>query len=198
METHHLPPPRFAGAPPWEIGRPQPALTALAESGGFSGRVLETGCGSGENGLMLAALGLRVVGLDVDAAALEQAGRKARERGLDARAAFRRFDIRELAELGEMFDTAVDSLLFHALDAETRRNYVAGLHSVLRPGGRLYVLCYSDRHVGPPDVPHKVSLKDIRAAFAGGWSLDEVLATSSASNVHPDGVAAWLITCTRR
>jgi SAM-dependent methyltransferase len=187
----------MAGAPPWDIGRPQPALVALAESGGFSGRVLETGCGSGENGLMIAALGLPVLGIDIDAAALEQAERKARERGLDARATFLRFDIRELAALGESFDTAVDSLLFHALDPRSRRNYVAGLHAVLPPGGRLYVLCYSDRHAGPPDVPHKVSLDDIHDAFGDGWRIDEVLATSSASNLHPDGVAAWLITCTR-
>lgn len=147
---------------------------------------------------MIAALGSPVVGIDLDAAALEQARRKARERGLDTRASFLRFDIRELAALGETFDTAVDSLLFHALDAPTRRTYVAGLHSVLRPGGRLYVLCYSDRHIGPPDVPHKVSLDDIHEAFGDGWSVDEVLATNSASNVHPDGVAAWLVTCTRR
>ena len=201
MEAHGRPSriaPHFTGAPPWEIGRPQPALVALAASTRFSGPVLETGCGTGENGLMIAALGLEVVGLDLDAAALEQAERKALARGLDGKASFLRFDVRKLPELGRTFGTAVDSLVFHALDAPSRSEYVAGLHSVLRPGGRLHVLCYSDRHVGPPDVPHKVSLDTVHDAFDEGWSVDAVQATTSASNLHPDGVAAWLITCTRR
>jgi cyclopropane fatty-acyl-phospholipid synthase-like methyltransferase len=185
------------GVPPWEIRRPQPALAALAESGGFSGRVLDTGCGSGENALMIAATGLEVVGLDLDVSALADAERKAEERGLRGKVTFRCFDIRRLAELGEAFDTAVDSLVFHGLDEATRRDYVSGLRAVLRPGGRLYVLCYSDRHVGPPDVPHKVSLDDVHAAFSDGWSVTDAEPTTSASNVHHHGVSAWLITCTR-
>jgi hypothetical protein len=35
--------------PPWEIGRPQPALLALAEAGAIHGRVLDMGCGTGEH-----------------------------------------------------------------------------------------------------------------------------------------------------
>lgn len=146
---------------------------------------------------MIAATGLEVVGLDLDVSALARAQDKARRRGLADRATFRCFDIRNLAELGVLFDTAVDSLVFHGLDDSLRRSYVAGLHTVLRPGGRLYVLCYSDRHVEPPDVPHKVSPADVQAAFSDGWAVTGVEATTSASNLHPDGVAAWLITCTR-
>lgn len=182
---------------PWEIGRPQPALVTLAKDNRFSGRVLEAGCGTGENALMIAALGLEVVGIDVDASALADAERKARERGLDGAATFLRFDVRNLAEWGEAFDTVVDSLLFHALDGQLCEAYLAGLRTVLRPGGRLYVLCYSDAHVTAPVPPHAVSRAEILTAFAEGWTVDAVQATSSASNLHPDGVAAWLITCTR-
>ena len=37
----------YQGAPPWEIGRPQPEVVRLAENGAFRGAVLDVGCGSG-------------------------------------------------------------------------------------------------------------------------------------------------------
>ena len=53
------------GAPPWDIGAPQPAIVRLAAAGGFTGAVLDAGCGTGENALHIAARGLSVVGVDV-------------------------------------------------------------------------------------------------------------------------------------
>jgi SAM-dependent methyltransferase len=41
----------YHGTPPWEIGRPQPALAELAEAGALRGRVLDVGCGTGEHAL---------------------------------------------------------------------------------------------------------------------------------------------------
>jgi hypothetical protein len=46
-----------------------------------------------------------------------------------------------------------------------RAAYVHGLRSVLRPGGRYFMLCYIDAQ---PDVPHRVSLGDTLAAFTTG------------------------------
>lgn len=83
---------RFAGRPwdasyddgpaPWDIGGPQPTIARVASEGGFTGAVLDAGCGSGENALHLAALGLKVVGVDVAPTALARARAKAVERGL--------------------------------------------------------------------------------------------------------------------
>src|ERR1039458_5240791 len=47
----------YAGTPPWDIGRPQPAFLALAEAGTIRGRVLDVGCGTGEHALMAASMG---------------------------------------------------------------------------------------------------------------------------------------------
>ena len=58
------------GPPPWDIGRPQPAIVRLASQGGFGGAVLDAGCGTGENALHLASLGLSVLGVDVAETAL--------------------------------------------------------------------------------------------------------------------------------
>ena len=53
------------GPAPWDVGRPQPAVVRLASAGGFAGAVLDVGCGTGENALHVAALGLPVLGVDV-------------------------------------------------------------------------------------------------------------------------------------
>ena len=49
----------------------------------FTGAVLDAGCGTGENALHLASLGLPVLGVDVAATALATARRTAAERGIE-------------------------------------------------------------------------------------------------------------------
>ena len=186
--THH---------PPWDVRQPQPAVQRLVEDGLFTGQVLDVGCGYGENALLIAASGLSVTGIDLDAEGLRRAVEQSRERSLGSRTRFVSFDVRQLATFGEAFDTVLDSLVFHSFEGRARREYVAGLRSVTRPGGRLHVLCYSDRHVGPPSPPHKISRADNSEAFGEGWRLDAVRATTSVSNLAPDGIASWLVTCTR-
>ena len=72
------------GPPPWDIGEPQPAIVRLASEGAFAGAVLDAGCGTGENTLHVAALGLRTVGVDVAKTAVSIARGKAAARGIDA------------------------------------------------------------------------------------------------------------------
>src|SRR5437016_13225526 len=49
--------------PPWDIGRPQPAFVELVQAGELNqGRVLDVGCGSGENARYLAERGFSVIG----------------------------------------------------------------------------------------------------------------------------------------
>src|ERR1700727_1288180 len=72
------------GPAPWDIGRPQPAILRLAGEGAFAGAVLDAGCGTGENALQLASLGLPVLGVDVAETALSIAREKAAGRGIDA------------------------------------------------------------------------------------------------------------------
>ena len=72
------------GPAPWDVGQPQPAIVRLASAGGFAGAVLDAGCGTGENALHVAALGLPVLGVDVAPTALAMApgeGRRPRDRG---------------------------------------------------------------------------------------------------------------------
>ncbi len=72
------------GPAPWDIGQPQPAIVRLASEGGFAGAVLDAGCGTGENALHVASLGLPVLGVDVAETALVIARAKADDRGIEA------------------------------------------------------------------------------------------------------------------
>ena len=132
----------------------------LASEGAFTGAVLDAGCGTGEHALHLASLGLHVVGVDVAETALAMAREKAADRGLDAD--FVAADALHLDRLGRVFDTVLDCGLFHTFDSAERRDYVASLASVTRPGGLLYVLCFGD---ADPEVPHPVSQEELRKPF---------------------------------
>jgi SAM-dependent methyltransferase len=184
------------GAAPWDIGRPQPAILRLAGEGAFGGAVLDAGCGTGENALHIASLGLHVVGVDVAETALSIARAKAADRDIDAE--FLVADALHLDRLGRVFETVLDCGLFHTFDSDERRDYVAGLTSVTSRGGDLYVLCFSD--VGPgPRGPHPVSQKELRAAFrrSGGWSVASVSPDRIRTRSDPQGAPAWLATIER-
>lgn len=184
----------YSGQPPWDIGRPQAAFAELAEAGLIEGPVLDAGCGTGEHTLMCAARGLAATGVDLAPTALRAAEDKARERGLAAR--FRRQDARDLAGLGETFATVLDCGLFHVFGGDDRAAYVASLHSVLRPGGRYFMLCFSDRQPGTMG-PHRLTEAELRAAFAGGWRIDSLEPATIEITMDPAGVRAWLLAATR-
>jgi cyclopropane fatty-acyl-phospholipid synthase-like methyltransferase len=184
-----------AGPPPWDIGRPQPAFVELAKSGMLSGRVLDVGCGTGEHALMAAELGLNATGIDAVVGAINQAQRKARDRGLPAR--FLVWDALRLPELEEEFDTVLDSGLFHVFDDDDRARYVAALAAAITPLGRYYMLCFSERQPGTLG-PRRVSQQEIKAAFAPpDWRIDAIDAVTMDTNMDQVGVHAWRASITR-
>ena len=184
------------GPAPWDTGRPQPAIVRLAAGGGFTGAVLDAGCGTGENALQVASLGLPVLGVDVAETALGIARAKAEERGIEIE--FAVADALRLARLGRRFDTVLDCGLFHSFDADERPGYVASLASVTEHGGTLYVLCFSDE--GPDTGPHPVGRDELRAAFdtSDGWRVAAIEPDRVQTRFHDDdGAPAWLATISR-
>jgi SAM-dependent methyltransferase len=183
------------GTAPWDIGRPQPAVVRLAAEGGFAGAVLDAGCGTGENALHIASLGLSVLGVDVAETAVAIARAKADDRRIEAE--FAAADAFQLERLGRRFETVLDCGLFHTFDADERPEYVASLASVTEHDGTLYVLCFSDE--GPDTGPHPVSQDELRAAFnrRNGWRVEAVEADRIQTRDHGDGAPAWLATIKR-
>jgi SAM-dependent methyltransferase len=184
----------YAGTPPWDIGRPQPAFARLAEAGGLRGRTLDIGCGTGEHALMAAGLGLTATGLDAAPTAIGIARRKAEERKLEAR--FIVADALDLMGLGEDFDTVLDCGLFHVFNDPDRARFVESLHDIVARGGTYYMLCFSDRQPGDWG-PRRVGQDEIRSAFADGWRVTSIDATTLDITISPEVVQAWLSTIVR-
>ena len=101
-------------------------------------RLLEVGCGWGELAARIEReLGCEVVAVDLSPRMVELA----RERGVNARVA----DVQELPCGEEQFDAAVAAwMLYHVPDLDRGLGELA---RVLRPGGHLFAITNSERHL---------------------------------------------------
>jgi SAM-dependent methyltransferase len=157
--------------------------------------VLDAGCGTGENALHVASLGLSVLGVDVAETALAIAREKARARGI--RVEFAAVDAFQVERLRRKFDTVLDCGLFHTFDGDERLRYAATLGSVTEHNGTLYVLCFSD--IRPDIGPHPISQEELRAAFnpSNGWNVAAIEPDRLRTRFHENGVPAWFATIRR-
>jgi cyclopropane fatty-acyl-phospholipid synthase-like methyltransferase len=185
----------YAGQAPWDIGRPQKPFIDVADQ--ITGSVLDAGCGTGDNALFLAGRGNNVTGIDFLEVPLQRAQRKATERGVPV--TFLVKDALTLKHWSERFDNVIDSGLFHVFSDDDRCRYVDGLATILKPGGRLFMMCFSDEEPGTQG-PRRVSAKEIRDAFAEGWKVESIAPVRF--EVRPDlkdftfsegGPKAWFV-----
>jgi SAM-dependent methyltransferase len=107
-------------------------------------RVLELGCGTGEDAVWLARRGVRVLATDVSSRMLELTRMKAAAAGVEKLVSTRRLDIRRLADGGlEHEEGAFDGALsnFGALNCVRDRRPVArALAPAIRVGGQLVLV----------------------------------------------------------
>jgi cyclopropane fatty-acyl-phospholipid synthase-like methyltransferase len=159
----------YAGQAPWDIGKPQQPFVEAADQ--ISGAVLDAGCGTGDTALFFAERGCQVTGIDFLEEPIRRAKQKAVERHLSV--TFLVKDALTLKDWSERFANLIDSGLFHVLSDEERQRYVEGLATVLKPGGRLCLLCFSDEEPGTQG-PRRISKKELHNAFTQGWSMESV------------------------
>jgi ubiquinone/menaquinone biosynthesis C-methylase UbiE len=105
--------------------------------------ILDLGCGTGSFAIMLkrAAPGARIVGLDPDPAVLAIAAAKARVAGVEIE--WREGYANQAADLGEGFDKAVSSLVFHQVPLAGKREGIAAMFQAVRPGGEVHIADYA-------------------------------------------------------
>jgi SAM-dependent methyltransferase len=165
----------FDGAPPWNIGEPQPELAALIADGKVRGEVLDAGCGYAELSLALAAQGFTVVGIELTPTAVAAARKAAQQRGLD-NATFVQDDISTFTGFDGRFDTILDSTLFHSIPVEARDGYQRSVFAAAAPGASYYILVFA-AGAFPADLeqkPNAVDEAELREAVGKYWTIDEI------------------------
>ncbi|MBI4393476.1 MAG: class I SAM-dependent methyltransferase [Euryarchaeota archaeon] len=120
-------------------------------------RILDVGCGTGNDAIALARLGAHVTGIDNDPQVLRVARARSTRLGLTANLEFRELDVLKIGEAfnGRHFFAIVDTLLFNNLPTEKELDYGRQAAQVIEPGG-LWVLQWRSSKVdhehrdGPP------------------------------------------------
>jgi SAM-dependent methyltransferase len=175
---------------PWDIGEPQPVLIEIEAAGGISGKVLDVGCGLGDNAIFLAGRGYDVRGVDGSAIAIDKARQRARD--ADVTVEFAVADAVQLAGIDGPFNTIVDMALFHCLSAEQRLMYAATLHRVTAPDARLQLVCCSDAEPGLNPVPATISEPELRTALDQHWDITDVRLSRYTAAFHRDTIGEIL------
>jgi SAM-dependent methyltransferase len=175
-------------------------------------RILEVGCGAGNNLWFAAREGFQVAGIDASASAIEYARRRLAEDGLSGD--LRVGDFASLPFASSSFDLAIDRCALTCCSLSAARRAVAEVGRVLLPGGDFLFNAYSRRHVsrasgrpGPDGLTLDISTgtlvgvgqicfygeEEVRALFGPGWSLLSVehLEMTEVSGSSPGVHAEW-------
>jgi SAM-dependent methyltransferase len=173
---------------PWDIGAPQPAMTALLAKYPPAGPILDVGYGSGDLAIHLTQLGHQVLGIDFVEAAIAEARKKAASLpvGTARSVDFQVGDALRPSLLRKRFGAVVDSGFYHLFDAEQCERLVREIGSILLPGGHYYLHEFAVEFPAP-NLPRKVTAGEIQLRFTAekGWKIKEIQAVEFLSRVAP-------------
>jgi SAM-dependent methyltransferase len=178
----------YRDIPPWDVGGPQPAMSALFDEYPPMDPVLDVGCGSGDLAISLAQRGFQVTGIDFVEAAIAQAGEKAGSlppevaKLLDFQVA----DALQPSLLQRQFGAVLDSGFLHLLDPVQSDRFIDDLALALLPGGRYYLLAFAVEF-SMPNLPRQVTAEELRARFTSemGWHILDIRPAEFLSRVAP-------------
>ena len=78
-----------------------------------------------------------------------------------------------------------------------------GLAHVLEPGGRMFLMCFSDEEPGT-EGPRRISRAELHDSFAQGWEVESIEPAQFAVNAEfaprfsPGGPKAWFAMVRRK
>ena len=178
----------YEDIPPWEIGSPQPAMSALLGKYPPTSPILDVGCGSGDLSIYLAGLGYEVLGIDFVETAIAKAEEKIRSLPPEAArlVKFEAADALKPSLLGRQFGAIVDSGFHHLFDPEQCDLYADELALTLPPGGLYYLHAFAI-DIPMPNMPRQVTAEELRARFTldRSWNIKEIQSVGFLSRVAP-------------
>lgn len=114
-------------------------LLVSSAAAAYGARVLELGCGAGNQSVRLASLGYLVTGVDISPTAVAMAKQRAATARMEID-----FFVADVSQVGNLplgpFDLVVDSLCLHCIIGPDRLALFISIIECLRPGGEFLVM----------------------------------------------------------
>lgn len=179
-----------SGDTPWDIGQPDSNLVeVVTKEPVLSCKVLDIGCGAGDNSIWLAQNRFQVVGIDTSDVALEKAREKASKANVECD--FMLVDFLKNTVQGAPFGFVFDRGCFHSFGSENERSRFA--HNVaahLREAGLwLALVGNADEHRQGPGPPQRTA-GEIVLAVESCFEILSLQASYFGSN-RPNPPRAW-------
>jgi SAM-dependent methyltransferase len=177
------------GTPPWDVGAPHAELARVLDEYRLQPqRVLEVGCGTGADAILLARRRFEVTAVDCSPIALERARLRAEQENAVVR--FVLADAFEFAHSAGQFDLVHDTGLYDAVRQTNLEGYLDMLWRVTQPGS--YYFCLA----GAPDEradegPPQVSEEEIHNELGRLFEFIHLRPTRLESPHRKDGYACW-------
>lgn len=174
--------------PPWDIGTPQPAMSALLEKYPPTDLILDVGCGSGDLSIYLAQLGHQVVGIDFVETAITKAQEKIGSLPPEV-ASLLNFQVADALKpslLEQRFGAVVDSGFLHLFNPDQCDHFIEELALTLLPHARYYLHEFAIEFP-VPNVPRPITATELQARFTSdkGWHIQEIQSVEFLSRVAP-------------
>jgi len=129
-------------------------------------RILDLGCGTGKNAALMAEyIGTegQITGIDLSPVMEKQFLRR---HGHDNRISFIRSRIDKPIHLDRQFDKVLISFVIHGFPQEVREAILKNAYDHLAPGGKLYILDFSEFKLEEMPAHHRYIFKKVECIYA--------------------------------
>ena len=145
---------------------------------------------------MLAIKGCDVTGIDIVEDAITDAKAKATKHNVKVN-----FVVGNVLQIDRLFpeaefDIVIDSGLFHVMTAEERPVFPWLIHRVLKPGGKYFILSFSDKELEGYG-PRRISKAEIECTFTSLFNIIYIKNSALDYGVGPGSIKAYLMLATR-
>jgi len=154
---------------------------ALSKLNLHTGAALDLGTGPGTQAIALAQRGFQVTATDLSDTAIQKAQAIAKEKGLDI---FCKQDDILNSNLAQKFDFILDRGCFHVFPPERRQDYVSVVGNLIKPGGYLFLKCFSHLETRE-EGPYRFTSDEIQNIFGNSFKVHSVEQTVYQGTLDP-------------